>query len=67
MVLSCFPNMVDKKGKIANYFPNKSYENESWVSTLDMILAEPKQLPIFSVISKNTLDKWCKKLEFSYM
>ena len=34
--------------------------------TLDMILGEYKQLPDVPVMSKRTLRKWCKKLEFYY-
>lgn len=33
---------------------------------LNMIFGECKKLPDFSVVSKNSLRKWCRKLEFCY-
>ena len=33
---------------------------------LNMIFEECKKLPDFSVVSKNSLRKWCRKLEFCY-
>ena len=38
----------------------------SQLPTLDMILAECKQLPNFAVMSKSTLSKWSRKLGFCY-
>ena len=35
------------------------------IPTLDMILAECKQLPGFPIVSKNILRKWCKNLNLA--